>query len=147
MSKSICLFLTICVSTISYGYTNNMTLGDFLSEKLTPISTYNIKTLSHSLDTNIYVPKAFTPDQDGINDIFQPIISSNLSIEDYHLAIINREGQTVFETNDHNEYWTGGIGEQQSHYVSTDVFLWKIEIKFEGLSHIKSDFGFISIIR
>ena len=46
----------------------------------------------------IYFPNAFTPNKDGLNDIFRPVIIGRPTI--YKLSIYNRWGQQIFETTD-----------------------------------------------
>lgn len=53
----------------------------------------------------IHFPNAFTPNGDGKNDTFKPILSG--SLDSYHLAIFDRYGEIVFETNDPNIGWDG----------------------------------------
>ncbi len=55
----------------------------------------------------IQVPNAFTPDGDGLNDTFKPIITRPDLVVQYHLAIYNRWGQCFFETSDPSEGWDG----------------------------------------
>jgi gliding motility-associated-like protein len=52
----------------------------------------------------LYIPNAFTPNNDGINDEFKPIISDVSPIE---LRIYNRWGKELFKTNDPNKGWDG----------------------------------------
>ena len=56
----------------------------------------------------IYVPNTFTPDGDGVNDVFRPIIDG-IKPETYHLGIYNRWGELIFESEDLNEAWDGTI--------------------------------------
>jgi gliding motility-associated-like protein len=55
---------------------------------------------------DFFVPSSFTPNFDGINDVWKPVGRDLLS---YEVKIFNRYGQVVFETNDMNESWTGGV--------------------------------------
>jgi gliding motility-associated-like protein len=54
----------------------------------------------------LYVPNAFSPNGDGINDEFT-VRSNAQKFEAYSLKIFNRFGQQIFETNDINEGWDG----------------------------------------
>jgi len=52
----------------------------------------------------IYIPNSFTPNGDNLNDVLY--VNGNY-IESMHLAIYNRWGQKVFETNDKSIGWDG----------------------------------------
>lgn len=51
---------------------------------------------------------AFSPNGDGINDVFIPFASSGC-LKKYHLIIFNRGGQKVFENSDASKGWNGTI--------------------------------------
>ncbi len=53
----------------------------------------------------VFIPNAFTPNKNGVNDIFKPSISQPLAF--YSLEIFNRYGQTIFKTNNQNTGWDG----------------------------------------
>ena len=52
-------------------------------------------------DFHVWIPIAFTPDNDGINDIFTPITEGVLNPK---LYIFNRWGETIYFS-DRNIYW------------------------------------------
>ncbi len=70
----------------------------------------------------IFIPNAFTPDNDGINDVWNPVVRN---LVDYKLQIFNRWGDIVFETEDWNEPW---VGEYQDgdYFVQTGVYVYRI---------------------
>lgn len=92
-----------------------------------------------------YVPNTFTPDGDGVNDVFQPVFIDEL-INDYQLTIVNRWGETMFETNSVNTFWDGGYG---STYVEPGSYVWII--KFLGKDalgpRIFSSSGTVNVLR
>jgi len=53
----------------------------------------------------IYVPTAFTPNKDGNNDSFRPLV--NGPVGRYEFSIYNRWGELVFRTNDPQRSWDG----------------------------------------
>lgn len=54
---------------------------------------------------SIYMPSAFTPNNDGLNDVFRvPASNRNKLIR---LKVYNRWGQKIFETKDINKGWNG----------------------------------------
>jgi hypothetical protein len=52
-----------------------------------------------------FAPNAFTPNNDGKNDSFRPLIFGPLI--KYELSIFNRWGQLVFRTTDYSKAWNG----------------------------------------
>jgi len=77
-------------------------------------------------DLIYYVPNTFTPDGDGHNEDFKPVITSGIDPSFYHFSIYNRWGETVFESQDIEEGWNGefkGITAQDGTYT------WKIEFR------------------
>lgn len=60
------------------------------------ITVSNVRTL--------YVPNAFTPNNDGVNDVFRPRVNG---VAKYHLAVYNRWGELIFETNNTKAGWDG----------------------------------------
>jgi gliding motility-associated-like protein len=73
--------------------------------------------LEGSCDT-LYFPNAFTPNNDGRNDVFRAI--GNRSVKNYELTIYNRWGQAVFHTNSVLQGWNGkinGIEQAPAVYV------------------------------
>ena len=73
-----------------------------------------------------YIPNAFTPNADGLNDVFMPS-GYNISQKDYFFAIYDRWGQQVFETTDLNVGWDGTI--KGEPVIQNDVFVWRIEYR------------------
>jgi len=54
---------------------------------------------------NIYVPKVFTPNGDGMNDVLKPIL---VGISTFHyFSVYNRWGNLIFTTQDPNYGWDG----------------------------------------
>jgi gliding motility-associated-like protein len=54
----------------------------------------------------VYIPNAFTPNNDGVNDTFKPIISGAI-ILNYQISIFDRWGNLVFSSNNPEESWNG----------------------------------------
>ncbi|HTD41115.1 MAG TPA: gliding motility-associated C-terminal domain-containing protein, partial [Mucilaginibacter sp.] len=52
-------------------------------------------------------PNVFTPNQDGINDVWLPQIQNELSLSQYNFAIFDRWGLKIFETNQYGTGWDG----------------------------------------
>ncbi len=82
----------------------------------------------------IYVPNAFTPDNDGANDLFQPVLSCEP--ESYLLEIFNSWGEIIFATDDPETGWFGQVEEDPSstdysgYFTRSNVYHWRIEVQF-----------------
>ncbi len=68
----------------------------------------------------IYLPDAFTPNNDGINDVFKPRTTYDVDI-DFELIIYNRWGEEVFKTSDIDEGWDGTFNGIK---CPEDVYIW-----------------------
>ena len=66
-----------------------------------------------------YIPNAFTPNNDGNNDVFE--VYSSCFLENYNLKIFDRWGGILFETTDRNEGWNGIT---QGQELKNGVYVW-----------------------
>ena len=67
----------------------------------------------------VYVPNAFTPNSDGLNDVFR--ILNGVKTDKFYLKIFNRWGQPVFETRNWKQGWDGRYHGQLQ---GTGTFVW-----------------------
>jgi gliding motility-associated-like protein len=67
----------------------------------------------------IYVPNAFTPNGDGLNDIFQP---KGYFIEKIDIFVFDRWGEQVFHSSDFTKGWDGTI---KGKMAENSVYVWK----------------------
>jgi len=56
-------------------------------------------------EPDVYAPTAFTPNGDGVNDLFLPVYVNISKLE--YLRIFDRWGKLIFETNDMGKAWDG----------------------------------------
>jgi gliding motility-associated-like protein len=88
-----------------------------------------------------FIPTAFTPNNDGLNDFLKPIMLGN--IKQYEFWIYNRWGQSVFYSKDPLKGWDGNYkGLKQDG----NVFVWICAYQFEGEPVIKKR-GTFTLIR
>lgn len=73
----------------------------------------------------LYVPTAFTPNNDGINDAFKVVGSQ---IMNYELWIMNRWGETVFHSTSLDDVWIGDV-QDGTHYAENGIYNWVIRLK------------------
>ena len=74
-----------------------------------------------------YIPNSFSPNNDGINDVFLPVTNA-IDPEYYHLRVFNRWGDKVFDTTDPNEAWEGDYKDGE-YYLPDGVYMYRLEIK------------------
>ncbi|HNQ12642.1 MAG TPA: gliding motility-associated C-terminal domain-containing protein [Bacteroidia bacterium] len=74
-------------------------------------------------DYRLFIPNAFTPDGDGLNDYFIPY-TENLSL--YHLRIYNRWGQMVFSSENPFIGWDGTFENEES---PNGVYVYRLDFK------------------
>ena len=79
------------------------------------------------VEFHLYVPNAFTPDNDGVNDSFQPM-GSGFEGDLYHFSVFNRWGEVVFQTDDPDLPWIGQNNQRfGTHFVPDGVYGWRVE--------------------
>jgi gliding motility-associated-like protein len=74
-----------------------------------------------------YIPSAFTPNNDGKNDVFRPLLFGN--IKKYQFTIYNRWSQKVFQTIEPGKGWDGIY---TGHQQDTNMFVWICSYQLEG---------------
>lgn len=73
---------------------------------------------------NMFIPNAFTPNGDGINDVFTPI-GTGLDPRKYSFVVYDRWGKLVFESKRLNEGWDGTvIGSNLP--AAAGVYVWQV---------------------
>ena len=99
-----------------------------------------VKTVRVKPFFNLYVPNAFTPNGDGLNDVFMPVGSG---ISDYQLLIYNRWGEKLFES---ASLLVGWDGLYKGEAAKMDTYNWKITAKNSG-GEIKNLAGHVSLLK
>lgn len=126
---------------------------------------YDIKLIAQSSDNcrdssirsicvfegfTFYMPKAFTPNNDGLNDVFLPKGTGWL-YDDYLFEVFNRWGYKVFSTNTVFEGWDGGIkvdayDPDLSKTDPNDVYHWRVLVT-DNLLKKHAFTGHVALIR
>ena len=92
---------------------------------------------------NFYMPSAFTPDGDGINDYFFPL-GESVSAEGYELRIFNRWGDAIFVSEGMSVKWDGT---SQSQPVELGVYVWIVKTVDAITGEFREYKGHVSVIR
>jgi gliding motility-associated-like protein len=92
-------------------------------------------------DFTFYIPNTFSPNGDGLNDLFIPrLIDANI----VSISIFNRWNSLVFYTENPNIEWDGS---SNGAPCLPGVYAYKIFYKKEGSESLKQLFGHVTIIR
>lgn len=73
----------------------------------------------------VYVPNTFTPDGDGVNDLWRPIIKDQI-FKDYQLRLFDRWGREIWASTDPDESWDGKLG---GEFAMTGVYAWRLDTR------------------
>jgi gliding motility-associated-like protein len=95
-------------------------------------------------DVIIYVPNAFTPNDDGINDEFIPVMEG-IDPDKYELWVFDRWGNMIWYTNDIGEGWNG-IVLGGTELCQIDTYVWKLKCR-DILDKNHELIGRVSLIR
>lgn len=88
----------------------------------------------------LFVPNAFSPNGDGVNDVLY-VLGENF--ETFEFVVYNRWGQVVFQTTQRSQTWDGTFNGKP---LNTDVFAYRLSGKtIDGKTILKS--GNITLIR
>ncbi len=115
--------------TIHFYVNQQMCITAFFKIK-DPSQTYGIPT----------APTGFSPNGDGVNDVFNIYGIANAS--SYEMAVYNRWGETLFQSNDKNLGWDGTFSGAP---VPVGVYAFRYKVEVNGKSY--SSKGSITLLR
>ena len=88
----------------------------------------------------VYIPNAFSPNGDGINDVFHV---KGLGIGKFEMTIFDRWGQIIFRTNDIQKSWDGTF---KGEPCNSSVYVFSVNFKdLDGRVYQKM--GHVSLIK
>lgn len=94
---------------------------------------------------NVGIPNAFTPNNDGVNDVFTVVSAAPLT--DYKMQIFSRSNVLIFESDDQNNGWDGVY---QDMPMRTETYIYRISYKvpnkYSGFDNIVRR-GVVTLIR
>ena len=89
------------------------------------------------------VPNAFTPNGDGLNDVFTPVISNSDQVKYYRFEVYNRWGQLIFESNKPGEGWDGKFKGKLSQF---GAYNWKVSYDVPNQDSINAN-GHVTLVK
>jgi gliding motility-associated-like protein len=101
----------------------------------------SIQISQKNCQVGFYIPNAFTPNNDGKNDVYKPLIFGN--VKQYAFSIYNRYGQVVFKTTDLQKGWDGKLSGRAQN---GNAFIWICDYQFEdNIKRVKK--GSVMLVR
>jgi gliding motility-associated-like protein len=113
-----------------------------ISEKGCIDSAYQVITVSDKIV--IYAPNTFIPNDDGLNDVWLPIISGGLVEGSYELIVFNRWGEIIFSTDDYTHGWDGTFNNDK---VQSGTYTFKIKLRDSQSMVYQYFVGHINLLR
>lgn len=98
-------------------------------------------SLTINKESQLFIPNAFTPNCNGINDFFNIY---GTGIENIKFIIFNRWGELIFESDDLQKGWDG---KYKGKLVEAGVYVWKLDFKSTATQKSEKRIGKLTIIR
>ncbi len=93
----------------------------------------------------IHVPNAFTPDGDGVNEVFVPVLN-DIDVSDYRFEIYNRWGEVIFASETPGEGWNGNV-KGGEHFAEDGVYTYRLVLRETQLFEERELSGHVTLIR
>lgn len=128
-----------------YYFVDDFTLTTELIEEEIPAPIQPDDTIGQVSETPYYVPNAFTPNNDGENDVFVPIAGY---ITEWQLEVYTKWGDSVFHSSNPHRGWDGTFAGKP---CANGSYIWKIT--YEAIDNdgdetkFVSDYGFVNLVK
>ncbi len=106
------------------------------------VSSDTITITLEECDCNFFLPNAFTPNGDGVNDSFGPTYSCDIIY--YELQIYNRWGELVYQTTDINAPWEA---RSKNESLPLGAYIYKISYQESGSIRFENLQGTILLLK
>lgn len=90
---------------------------------VTPNGCQGVDSVLLRPPAHIYFPNAFTPDGDGLNELFGPL---GHYIEEFEMTIFDRWGEVIFNTKDVNVLWDGKVNGSDDAMTGVYVYTYRV---------------------
>ena len=104
------------------------------------VKTDSIDIQLVSCECEVFFPNAFSPDGNGLNELFKP--TAECLLRDYHLQVFNRWGELLFESFELEDGWDGTFMKKD---VQSDLYIYVSRYQLQ--SGHTSRKGYIYVLR
>jgi gliding motility-associated-like protein len=102
-----------------------------------------VKFLDIKDDLNVFIPNTFTPNNDGINDLFQ-VKGIGFKPESFLLDIYDRGGHIVFSTKDQAKGWDGYV---KGQIAQEGTYIYKLRLIGQNGEGRKEYTGYVNLLK
>jgi gliding motility-associated-like protein len=103
--------------------------------------TDSIRIIQKICMEGVYIPTAFTPNNDNLNDIFRPMVFG--IVIKFEFSLYNRFGELIYQTNEPGKGWDG---RWKGMLQPANTYAWVCSYQLEG-GEAKVEKGMVSLIR
>lgn len=105
-------------------------------------SDTSTQTLNVDYDFSFFTPNAFSPNEDGVNDVFNSV---GVGIKDFHISIFDKWGALIFQSGDINIGWNGQFN-NSGKIVKQGIYPYRIVLSdFSDKEHVYQ--GYVTVIK
>ena len=104
-------------------------------------TTATTATVHIQIESTFYIPNTFTPNNDGMNEMFKPLATH---IHDYKIDIFDRWGLLIFQSTDLDHGWDGTY---KGGKCQQDVYVYKVEYVDDPENRTHTKAGQVNLIR
>jgi gliding motility-associated-like protein len=97
-------------------------------------------TVMVTLNGSMFIPNAFTPNGDGINDHFG---AWGKDIVRFRMVVFDRWGGTIYDVDDMEQRWDGSCGGEE---CASGVYIWRIDME-ERTGTRRTLYGHVNLLR
>lgn len=89
----------------------------------------------------LLIPTAFSPNDDGLNDVFRPL---NKNIKKLNFQVYDRWGQKIYETDVIGDGWNGMYKDRKQ---DMGVYVWQAQYQLNGIDKTFTESGNVTLVR
>jgi len=97
-----------------------------------------------SFDGSVYISNSFTPDNDGINDIWKAF-TVNECWQRWELTVLNRWGNIIWKSDNPSDIWDGSF-QGGDYYVQNGMYVYKLIGVTKNLNYVDKN-GYVMVVR
>lgn len=110
--------------------------------------SYSTNVESQFCDCKVYIPNAFSPNNDGVNDFFIPYFSCDFDYKINQFSVFDRWGNQLYSSKNEKDFlsWNGKAKESP---LDNGIYAWFLEYEVirNGISEVRIEKGDVTIIR